>query len=67
MTTPLGRGDLVRCFQCGIGLKDWSTDDDPILEHIRVSDNCPFLIAELGEDVIEELKVSTLMTLYATC
>ncbi|XP_053384541.1 baculoviral IAP repeat-containing protein 3-like [Mercenaria mercenaria] len=44
------QGDLVRCFQCGIGLKDFSPDDDPLLEHVRHSRQCPFLSELLGDD-----------------
>ncbi|XP_053384545.1 uncharacterized protein LOC123537259 [Mercenaria mercenaria] len=44
------QGDLVRCFQCGIGLKDFSLDDDPLLEHVRHSRQCPFLPELLGDD-----------------
>ncbi|XP_045174784.2 baculoviral IAP repeat-containing protein 2-like [Mercenaria mercenaria] len=48
--------DLVRCFQCGIGLKDFSPDDDPLLEHIRHSKQCPFLPELLGEDRLASYK-----------
>ncbi|XP_060588564.1 baculoviral IAP repeat-containing protein 3-like [Ruditapes philippinarum] len=48
--------DLVRCFQCGIGLKDFSEDDDPMLEHVRHSKNCPFLPELLGEEVLTRYK-----------
>ncbi|XP_052281864.1 putative inhibitor of apoptosis [Dreissena polymorpha] len=36
--------DLVRCFCCGIGLKDFSDSDNPLLEHAKHSSNCPFII-----------------------
>ncbi|XP_052809254.1 uncharacterized protein LOC128237713 [Mya arenaria] len=39
-----GDADLVRCHQCGIGLKDFSPVDDPMSEHIKNSSNCDFLI-----------------------
>ena len=50
-------GDLVRCFQCGIGLKDFSEDDDPMLEHVRHSSRCTYLPEVLGETGLEEYRV----------
>lgn len=38
-----GCGDLVRCFQCNIGLHEWSEEDEPLKEHIRYSPNCQHL------------------------
>ncbi|XP_060600378.1 baculoviral IAP repeat-containing protein 3-like [Ruditapes philippinarum] len=49
-------GDLVRCFQCGIGLKDFSQNDDPLLEHVRHSGKCPFLPQLLGEERLASIK-----------
>ncbi|XP_052222889.1 baculoviral IAP repeat-containing protein 2-like isoform X1 [Dreissena polymorpha] len=40
--------DLVRCFCCGIGLKDFSDTDDPMLEHAKNSSNCPFILDHFG-------------------
>ncbi|KAF4513976.1 UNVERIFIED_CONTAM: hypothetical protein B566_EDAN018373 [Ephemera danica] len=36
-------GDRVICFQCGLGLKDWCSEDEPHIEHERWQNNCPFL------------------------
>jgi hypothetical protein len=55
---PLDDGDLVRCFQCGIGLKDFSQNDDPLLEHVRHSEKCPFIPQLLGEQRLASIKVS---------
>jgi len=43
-----GVGDLVRCYQCGIGLKDFSDLDNPLKEHVKHSDNCQFLVQFYG-------------------
>ncbi|XP_052222882.1 uncharacterized protein LOC127838882 isoform X1 [Dreissena polymorpha] len=43
-----GNGDLVRCFCCGIGLKDFSDTDNPLMEHVKHSRNCPFLLEYFG-------------------
>ncbi|XP_052238852.1 uncharacterized protein LOC127850112 isoform X1 [Dreissena polymorpha] len=49
-----GNDDLVRCFCCGIGLKDFSDTDDPLQEHVRHSRNCAYLLVLLGgQDGIE--------------
>ncbi|XP_052809307.1 uncharacterized protein LOC128237762 [Mya arenaria] len=47
-----GREDLVRCYLCGIGLKDWSDGDGPLFEHTRHSPNCLFLKDMLGEQLL---------------
>ncbi|KAH3736594.1 uncharacterized protein LOC127851656 isoform X3 [Dreissena polymorpha] len=49
--------DLVRCFCCGIGLKDFTDTDDPMLEHVKHSANCPFMIDHFGSrEAIEQYK-----------
>ncbi|XP_053396579.1 death-associated inhibitor of apoptosis 1-like [Mercenaria mercenaria] len=48
--------DLVRCYQCGIGLKDFCEEDDPLKEHVRHSGNCPYLQQHLGAAQLAELK-----------
>jgi len=55
-----GVGDLVRCFQCGIGLKDFSNIDDPLKEHVKHSDSCLFLIRFYGSK--EALMVEKVMS-----
>lgn len=54
----LGNGDLVRCFQCGIGLKDWIKDDDVMAEHIKYSSECDYLRQKIGKVEVDRLKVS---------
>ncbi|XP_052244011.1 baculoviral IAP repeat-containing protein 7-B-like isoform X2 [Dreissena polymorpha] len=48
-----GPGDLVRCFCCGIGLKDFNEADDPMEEHIKYASKCAYLETLFGA---EELK-----------
>ncbi|XP_052808893.1 baculoviral IAP repeat-containing protein 7-like [Mya arenaria] len=43
-----GDADLVRCHQCGIGLKDFSPVDDTLSEHIKHDGSCEFLIDLYG-------------------
>ncbi|XP_052808885.1 E3 ubiquitin-protein ligase XIAP-like [Mya arenaria] len=49
-----GDADLVRCHQCGIGLKDFNPVDDPMSEHIKNSGNCDFLIDLYGVTGLEQ-------------
>lgn len=48
----VGFGDCVRCFQCGLGLRDWSESDDPWIEHSRWSKNCSFVKQMRGQEFI---------------
>ena len=41
----LSRG-LVRCFRCGLELRDWQPGDIAIYEHEKFSPNCLFIIEE---------------------
>ncbi|XP_021363602.1 baculoviral IAP repeat-containing protein 3-like isoform X1 [Mizuhopecten yessoensis] len=47
-----GYEDCVRCFQCGIGLRNWEPPDNPHVEHARWSPRCPFLLQAKGSDFI---------------
>ena len=38
-----GPGDRVICLYCHGKLEDWSKGDDPLAEHIRHYEACPFL------------------------
>lgn len=42
----IGRGDLVECFSCEKGFKDWMADDDPMHEHLKYSHGCSFIGAQ---------------------
>lgn len=52
-----GRDDLVRCYYCGMGLKDWSESDDPMSEHIRHSPDCNHLRRLIGESLFNTYRV----------
>ncbi|XP_060599272.1 baculoviral IAP repeat-containing protein 3-like isoform X2 [Ruditapes philippinarum] len=49
--------DLVRCYQCGIGLKDWVEDDDVLTEHVKYSSLCDFLVQTYGKTRINQMKL----------
>ncbi|XP_052809812.1 uncharacterized protein LOC128238202 isoform X2 [Mya arenaria] len=51
--------DLVRCYQCGIGLKDFSSTDDPLKEHVKHSSQCEHLLLYFEtESALENYKKS---------
>ncbi|XP_060590552.1 baculoviral IAP repeat-containing protein 7-A-like [Ruditapes philippinarum] len=50
--------DLVRCFSCGIGLKDFTYGDDPLREHVRHSGNCLYLLDHLGTATLAFIEAS---------
>ena len=54
----LGREDLTRCHQCGIGLKDWGKADNPLSEHVRYSPDCQFLKDTIPSTRLSQIKVS---------
>ncbi|CAC5378828.1 BIRC7_8 [Mytilus coruscus] len=47
--------DCVRCFQCGIGLRNWEEDDNPWVEHARWSRKCQYLIRRKGQGFIDSV------------
>ncbi|CAC5415591.1 BIRC7_8 [Mytilus coruscus] len=49
----LGNEDHVRCFDCGIGLRSWEPEDDPMVEHARSSPSCRFIIERKGQEFID--------------
>ncbi|VDH90557.1 Hypothetical predicted protein [Mytilus galloprovincialis] len=47
--------DCVRCFHCGIGLRNWEEDDNPWVEHARWSRKCQYLIRRKGQGFIDNV------------
>lgn len=35
-----GIGDAVCCYMCGISLRNWTPEDDPIKEHSKFNPSC---------------------------
>lgn len=48
--------DLVRCFQCGVGLRNWDPEDEPWVEHARWMPLCPFVVANNSMEFIERVQ-----------
>eukprot|EP00118_Oscarella_pearsei_P024945 m.307174 g.307174 ORF g.307174 m.307174 type:complete len:675 (+) comp41984_c0_seq1:894-2918(+) len=49
-----GRGDEVRCFECGVSVQRWVPGDVPIHEHIKASPDCTFAQSLLKKNDIRE-------------
>ncbi|XP_063404303.1 uncharacterized protein LOC134687776 [Mytilus trossulus] len=45
--------DCVRCFQCGIGLRNWEDNDNVWVEHARWSQKCQYLTLRKGTEFID--------------
>ncbi|VDI43855.1 Hypothetical predicted protein [Mytilus galloprovincialis] len=58
-------GDCVRCFHCGIGLRNWESDDNPWVEHARWSRKCPYLLQRKGQEFIDS--VLSVLGLQTVC
>jgi baculoviral IAP repeat-containing protein 7/8 len=43
-----GTGDSTICFQCGVGLRDWTSKDVPRIEHFRYSPGCRYMRLKYG-------------------
>ncbi|XP_067313859.1 E3 ubiquitin-protein ligase XIAP [Pseudorasbora parva] len=52
-----GEQDRVICFKCGGGVKDWMSDEDPWEEHARHYPGCSFLLAEKGEEYVNNIQL----------
>ncbi|KAK3585136.1 hypothetical protein CHS0354_034265 [Potamilus streckersoni] len=49
-----GVGDTVTCHFCGIALMHWGPDDDALLEHLKYSPDCGYLLKSLGTGTIQQ-------------
>ncbi|KAL0120677.1 hypothetical protein PUN28_008388 [Cardiocondyla obscurior] len=38
-----GEDDMVKCFECQIGISKWKADDNPMADHQRFSGRCRFI------------------------
>lgn len=51
-----GQGDMVICFSCGLGLRDWEIDDIPLVEHAKYTNGCIYLNLVKGPTFIANVK-----------
>ncbi|KAG7259652.1 hypothetical protein CRUP_029216 [Coryphaenoides rupestris] len=52
-----GSGDLVMCFCCGGGARNWQPDEDPWVEHAKLFPGCSFLLTEKGPEFINQMSL----------
>ncbi|WAR16589.1 BIR7A-like protein [Mya arenaria] len=57
-----GSEDCTRCFACGIGLRNWSKNDDPWTEHARASLNCDHVVSMKGREFVNLVKLALELT-----
>ena len=48
--------DFTRCFQCGSGLKNWGSFDDPFVEHARWFPDCSYLLGIKGQGFCDRVQ-----------
>ncbi len=51
-----GVKDMVKCFFCNGGLKDWAWGDDPCQDHVRWFPKCQFIRQLMGAEYIEQMR-----------
>ena len=51
-----GKNDMVKCFYCDGGIRNWDQFEDPIVEHTRWYPRCPYIKLYKGEDFIEKVR-----------
>ncbi|KAK3593114.1 hypothetical protein CHS0354_018239 [Potamilus streckersoni] len=54
----VGFNDCVRCFFCGVGLRNWMSEDDPWIEHARWSTECIYVLKMKGEEFVSLVKMA---------
>ncbi|XP_071627296.1 E3 ubiquitin-protein ligase XIAP-like [Temnothorax longispinosus] len=50
-----GSGDQTLCYQCGGGINDWESEDDPWVEHAKWYEHCPYLILTKGTEFVSSI------------
>ncbi|XP_052251199.1 death-associated inhibitor of apoptosis 2-like [Dreissena polymorpha] len=53
-----GGEDATRCHHCGIGLRHWSPEDDPWVEHARFSPKCEYLLSVKGHEFVNLIQLA---------
>ncbi|XP_008933482.1 PREDICTED: baculoviral IAP repeat-containing protein 7-like, partial [Merops nubicus] len=60
-----GQGDVVRCFHCDGGVRNWSFGDDPWREHAKWYPECEFLLRSKGSEFVSSVQESFSSTLLS--
>lgn len=51
-----GIKDMVKCFFCNGGLKNWDHNDDPFQDHVRWFPKCQFIKQLMGAEYVEKIR-----------
>ncbi|NXO56196.1 BIR7B protein, partial [Aramus guarauna] len=51
-----GQGDVVRCFYCDGGVRNWSFGHDPWREHAKWYPGCEFLLQSRGTEFVSSVQ-----------
>ena len=51
-----GIKDMVKCFFCNGGLKNWDHNDDPYQDHVRWFPKCQFIRQLMGAEYVEQVR-----------
>ena len=51
-----GYADCVRCFNCGLGLKYWTSSDVPSYQHARYRPQCAYNRLLYGQAYIDNVQ-----------
>ncbi|XP_009642014.2 baculoviral IAP repeat-containing protein 7 isoform X3 [Egretta garzetta] len=60
-----GQDDIVRCFYCDGGVRNWSFGDDPWREHAKWYPRCEFLLRSRGREFVSSVQESFSSTLIS--
>ncbi|KAF1448909.1 Baculoviral IAP repeat-containing protein 7-B, partial [Spheniscus demersus] len=60
-----GQDDVVRCFYCDGGVRNWSFGDDPWREHAKWYPGCEFLLRSRGREFVSSVQESFSSTLIS--
>ncbi|XP_009864807.1 PREDICTED: baculoviral IAP repeat-containing protein 7 [Apaloderma vittatum] len=60
-----GQADVVRCFYCDGGVRNWSFGDDPWREHAKWYPGCDFLLRTKGSEFVSSVQESFSSTLLS--
>ncbi|NXX83592.1 BIR7B protein, partial [Urocolius indicus] len=60
-----GQGDVVRCFYCDGGVRNWSFGDDPWREHAKWYPGCEFLLRSRGRGFVSSVQETFSSTLLS--
>ncbi|XP_009072799.1 PREDICTED: baculoviral IAP repeat-containing protein 7 [Acanthisitta chloris] len=58
-----GEDDVVRCFHCDGGVRNWSYGDDPWSEHAKWYPGCEFLLQSKGRVFVNSVRATFSTTL----